>query len=181
LTQILLAIDPGFANMAIVSLEWQPKVRRCWQHWKIKTTPETPDAERWQLILFKLDEIIGGNTDVDFVACEDVTGVRHGKDSRGQSGSQSDPLLQVVGAIRMACFTHGLPLKLVRSTSVYAALGCRVSARSGETEEQKKKRQKLATQTAVQRLISGAESLSIDETDACAIGIACALGKGVIV
>lgn len=179
MTQIL-AIDPGFANMAIVSLEWQPKVRRCWTSRLIKTKADMPDTDRWTAVLGGIFGAIDENTDVDFVACEEMTGVRRGKDSRGQSGAHSDPLLQVIGAIRMACYSHGLTLRMVRSTSVYAALGCRVPTRPGETEEQKKKRQKLATQTTVRRLISGAESLSIDETDACAIAIACALGKGVI-
>ena len=71
---------------------------------------------------------------------------------------------------------------LVRSQSVYAAIGATLKPVRGETRSARKTRQKKATRAAVLRLLKidpgEIERMSSDEFDACAIAIVCALGKG---
>lgn len=176
-----LGIDLGFRNLAISDIEWSQKVKRCRNSWLIQTSKDQPDNESWECLLNGIAVVIAENVGVNFVALEDVSGVRHGKDNRGQSGAQADPLLQLQGAIRMACRIYGVELRIVRTVSVYSALGCQVPQIPGESEEQKKKRQKLATQATVQRLLKGTECCSFpDGFDACAHAISCCLGRGVV-
>jgi hypothetical protein len=149
--------------------------------WLAQTDDNQPNSEAWENLLRDISVIIQDNSDVNFIALEDVSGVRHGKDSRFQSGAQADPLLQLQGAVRMACTIYGIQLRIVRSQSVYAALGCKVPTIPQESDDRRRKRQKIATQAIVKRLLKGTESLSSpDEFDACAHAIACCLGKGVV-
>lgn len=82
----------------------------------------------------------------------------------------------------MQAHRHSLDFVLVRSQTVYAAIGATISRIPGETRYKRKQRQKAATRAAVLHLLkisaSDAAAMSLDEFDACAIAIACALGKG---
>jgi hypothetical protein len=82
----------------------------------------------------------------------------------------------------MQAHVHGLDFVLVRSQTVYSAIGATIKLVRGETRYARKVRQKSATRAAVLRLLKipndDAARMSPDEFDACAIAIACALGKG---
>jgi hypothetical protein len=176
---IINATDPSFRNLATVSILWTPKIRRCTYAKTIHTLPEMSDALSWAAINGAVAEFVHKSVGIcERFAAEEMAGVRHGKDDRGQSGANSDPLLQIQGGIRMACAIYCVDLWLVRSQSVNAALGIVPPRRGTMTDYMRKKWQKAATRTVVNRLLSATESLDEHQIDACGIAIACALGKG---
>lgn len=173
---IVLGIDPGFANLGMVIVEWGPRVRRVLWHKTVKTDAEMPDSERWDVIIRELAVAIGFN--FDFVACEEMSGVRHGHDSRGSSNANTDPLLGIQGAVRALCHIYGRKLVLVRSQTSYAACGASLPRMAGETKAKRKTRQKAATRHAATLLFSGAEIVTEHECDAAVHAAAVAMGKG---
>lgn len=176
---IINAIDPGFRNLATVSVLWTPKIRRVTYAKTTHTNTQMSDALSWATINGAVAEFVHKSVGIcDKFAVEEMSGVRHGHDDRASSGAQSDPLLQIQGAIRMACAVYATGLTLIRSQSVNSVLGIKLPRIAGETKHFRKKRQKAATQDAVMRILAGTENLDEHQYDACAIAIACALGKG---
>ena len=47
---IINSIDPGFRNLATVSILWTPKVRRCTYAKTVHTLPQMSDALSWATI-----------------------------------------------------------------------------------------------------------------------------------
>lgn len=178
---IINAIDPGFRNLATVSVLWTPMIRRVQYAETIHTLPEMSDALSWATITGAIATFANKSVGIcDFLAAEELSGVRHGKDDRSQASSNSDPLLQIQGAIRMACTVYVVELRLVRSQSVNSVLGIKPPRRGAVSDYQRSKAQKAETQAAVMRLLAGAENLDEHQYDACGIAIAAALGKGVV-
>jgi hypothetical protein len=173
------SIDPGFRNLATVQVLWSTKVRRCMYAQTIRTVSEMRDILAWQTINSAVAEFVHRSIGTcDRIACEEMSGVRHGKDDRSQSGANSDPLLQIQGAVRLACCIYAQELRLIRSQSVNAVLGIKLLRVPGESVYFKTKRQKAATRVVVTRMLAGCEALDEHQIDACAIAIACSLGKG---
>lgn len=173
---IVLGIDPGFANLGMVIIEWVPKARRVLWHKTVETNTKMSASERWHVIISELAVSIG--LQFDAVACEEMSGVRHGHDDRGSSNANTDPLLGIQGAVRALCHVHGRKLFLVRSQTSYAACGASLSRCPGESSSKRKTRQKAATRHAATLLFSGAEMLTEHECDAAVHAAAVAMGKG---
>jgi hypothetical protein len=178
---IINAIDPGLRNLATVSVLWTPKVRRVTYAKTIHTLPEMSDALSWATVNGFVADFVHRSVGIcDWFAAEELAGVRHGKDDRGSSNANSDPLLQIQGGIRMACAIYCVELRLVRSQSVNSTLGIKPPRRGTMSDYARSKVQKSSTQAAVMRLLAGAENLDEHQYDACGIAIATALGNGVV-
>lgn len=174
----ILGIDPGLKNLGLVVVEWSPKVRRVLWSRTVKTTSKMPDSERWEEILSALRETI--ELGPPCIACEEMTGVRHGHSDRGTTNSNADCLIEVQGAIRGLARVYHRRLTLIRSLSSYAAMGVRIPKIPGETKQQRSNRQKAATFAAANLFFAGAEGLTEHEADAAIHAGGVALGKGVV-
>lgn len=176
----ILGIDPGYRNLGIVDVEWSTRVRRVLTARTVVTSPKTPDSYRWALVLDALQEALEDPDCPNVVACEEMTGVRHGHNARGTTSGNADELIEVQGAIRSLARVYEKKLVLVRSLSSYAAMGVKLSAIPNEDSYHRKARLKAATMAAAKLWFSGADDLTEHEADACIHAGAVRIGKGVI-
>lgn len=173
----ILGIDPGYAHMGIVTIDWAPRVRSVVTHRTITTSPKDKPPVRWGLILHALNCEIASALCPDVIACEEMTGVRHGHTERGTTSASTDELIEVQGAIRAMANHCGKQLFLIRSLSSYTAAGIRIPTLRNETRHARSKRQKAAAMATVKRLF-GASELTEHEADAVVHALGVAMGKG---